>query len=80
MKLTDPKAIVAVITTIALSACLVILVLKGDMTSAFTFGALLAPSTAQLITHAATPPAAGDPPLTAKSVESVTVTEKAGHT
>lgn len=77
--LSDPKAIVAIITTLALAACLVILVLKGDMTSAFTFGALLAPSTAQLITHAVVPPAA-DPPLTTKSIESLTVTEKAGHT
>lgn len=80
MKLTDPKAIVAIITTLALAASLVILVLKGDMTSAFTFGALLAPSTAQLITHTIAPPAASDPPLTTKSIESIAITEKAGHT
>lgn len=54
--MTDPKNWIAVLSTVAIGACAILLVWKGDVAHAMTFGALLVPSAAALTAKAEVKP------------------------
>jgi hypothetical protein len=53
--MNDPKSWLAILATVALGACAVLLVWKGDVSHALTFAALLVPSAGQFLPKAAPP-------------------------